>query len=179
MSRLTGLINYVHSPRNISFNTSTGKGGGRVRPRFNLREFGIDERYTIDEFISVMDDYIVGCDQSPDSEIVSMAKSYLKGVAATIVISAKAPTWTDIRRVLLEHYRPEDEDRTHMAMFMTMRRLKGKTPLALSVRIRTSTSWAHPDATEAQSNMQMIQTFLMAMDDKELKTLVLASNNIN
>ena len=163
------------TPRNTSMNT-TYRGGHRFRPKFNLREFGLDERYTIDEFISVMDDYVKSCDQTPESEVVSMVRSYLKGVAATIVIAARVSTWQEIRGVLLEHYRPEGEDRTHMAKLMSMRRLKGESPLALSVRIRTSTNIAHPESTQKQQNMQMIQTFLLAMDDNQLKTLVLASN---
>ena len=167
---------YSPAPRNSTLNTTGGRVHSRFRPKFNLREFGVDDRYTIDEFVSVMDDYVRSCDQSTEAEICAVVKSYLKGVAATIVLDARVKSWENIRKVLMDHYRPEDEDRTHLAMLTHMHRSKGEAPASLAVRIRTSTNKAYPDWSLAQMDKQMLQTFLTAMDDPQLQTLVLASN---
>ena len=78
--------------------------------------------------------------------------------------------------MLLEHYRPEGEDRTHMTALIAMRRKKGEAPSSLSVRIRTSTRKAYPHLTLKELDSHMIQTFIQAMGDKDLKKVVLTND---
>ena len=99
-----------------------------LRPKFNLRTFGKDvEQYTIDEFISTMDDYVKPF--APDSDkLRACIKSHLTGEASSVVLDADAQTWEEIKAALLLHYRPDGEDRTHMAALQYMRQKKGETP---------------------------------------------------
>ena len=91
-----------------------------LRPKFNLRTFGKDvEQYTIDEFISTMDDYVKPFDQD-SNELRACIKSHLTGEAASVVLNADAQTWEDMKAALLLHYRPDGEDRTHMAALENM-----------------------------------------------------------
>ena len=97
-------------------------------PKFNLKTFGRDDNYTIDEFISVMGDYILGF-PGQDNEMRAVVKSYLTGEASNVVIDADAKTWDEIKTVLLEHYRPAGEDRMHMAALMAMQKNKHEAHL--------------------------------------------------
>ena len=142
-----------------------------MRPKFNLRTFGKDvEQYTIDEFVSTMDDYVKPF--APDSdELRACIKSHLTGEVSSVVLDADAQTWDEIRAALLLHYRPEGEDRTHMAALQYMRQKKGETPASLAVRVRRSTKRAFPQMQISALDSIMIQHFLRAMDNKELSRL--------
>ena len=69
-----------------------------------------------------MDDYIKRYPVSDPEEVCAAVRSHLTGVASQIVIDAKDKSWQDIRKTLLGHYRPDGEDRTHMAMLISMQR---------------------------------------------------------
>ena len=125
------LSDQQHDSRWSSHN-STGRSSYVAKPKFNLKTFGKDDSYTIDEFISTMNDYVMGF-PGQDHEIRAAVKSYLTGEAACVVIDADAQTWEDIKTVLLAHYRPDGEDRTHMASLLTMKRKYNETPSSLSV----------------------------------------------
>ena len=111
-----------------TFSTSGGRGGSRARPNFNLKPFGRDDHYAIEEFVSVMDDYVRGFDNAQPEDISAAVRSYLTGEAATIVFDSDAKTWEQIKATLIGHFR-----RTHMAKLMAMRRNKGETPASLAV----------------------------------------------
>ena len=82
-----------------------------------------------------MDDYVKPF--APDSdELRACIKSHITGEASSIVLDADAHTWDEIRAALLLHYRPEGEDRTHMAALEYMRQKKGEAPASLAVRVR-------------------------------------------
>ena len=90
------------------------------RPKFNLRTGKDVEQYTIDEFVSTMDDYVKPF--APDSdELRACIKSHLTGEAASVVLDADAQTWEEMKAALLLHYQPDGEDRTHMAALEYMR----------------------------------------------------------
>ena len=146
------------------------------RPKFNLKTFGKDiESYTIDEFISVMDDYVKPF--APDSdELRASIKSHVTGEASSVIIDADAKTWPEMKAALLLHYRPDGEDRTHMAALMAMKRKDKETPSSLAVRIRTSTRKAHPHLKLVDLDASMIQCFLRAMEDHELNRTVLSQD---
>ena len=80
-----------------------------------------------------MDDYVRGFDHAQPEDISAAVRSYLTGEAATIVFDSDAKTWEQIKATLIGHFRPEGEDRTHMAKLMSMRRNKGETPASLAV----------------------------------------------
>ena len=61
-----------------------------------------------------MDDYVKPF--APDSdELKACIKSHLTGEAASVVLDADAQTWEEMKAALLLHFRPDGEDRTHMA----------------------------------------------------------------
>ena len=155
--------------------SSGGRSNYKFRPKFNLKQFGQDNNYSIEEFISVMNDYIrINMDSAEPDDIAAAAKSYLTGEAMTIILDAEATTWSGIKKALLAHYRPAGEDRTHMAKLLNMRRQNNETPASLAIRVRYSTKKAHPLLTLPLLDNQMIVTFLQAMGDKDLERLVIA-----
>ena len=164
-----------HNSRWDSFNSSGNRSSYRPKPKFNLKTFGRDENYTIDEFISVMDDYVLGFPGQTE-ETCAVVKSYLTGEASSVVIDADAKTWEEIKAVLLDHYRPAGEDRTHMAALLAMQRKRGEAPSSLAVRIRTSTRKAYPNLKLNDLDAHMIQIFLRAMNDKDLVKTVLTND---
>ena len=90
-----------------------------------------------------------------------------------VVLDAGCITWEDIKEALLAHYRPDGEDRTHMAALMSMqKKSKSETASSLSVRIRTSARKAYPHIKMEDLDSIMIQAFLQATGVK----MVLAQN---
>ena len=121
-----------------SHSRSTSFNQRSPRPKFNLKTFGKDiESYTIDEFISVMDDYVKPFALDSD-ELRASIKSHVTGEASSVIIDADAKTWPEMKAALLLHYRPDGEDRTHMAALMVMKKKDKETPSSLAVRIRTA-----------------------------------------
>ena len=90
------------------------------RPKFSLRTFrGDTDKYDVDKFISTVDDYIMGYDKN-SIEVRASVKSHLTCEAARVVIDAEAKKWDKMKEALLAQYRPDGEDRTHMAILYTM-----------------------------------------------------------
>ena len=59
------------------------------RPKFNLHTFGKDvEQYTIDEFVSTMDDYVKPF-ALDSNELRACIKSHLTGEAASVVLDRR------------------------------------------------------------------------------------------
>ena len=163
-------------PQSFRWQTGNTSSSSRMpRPKFNLKTFGRDESYTIDEFISVMNDYVQGF-EADSPELMASIKSHLTGEAASVVLDADCRTWEEIKEALLMHYRPDGEDRTHMATLMSMKRKSGETPSSLAVRIRTSTRKAYPHLKIADLDSIMIQHFLTAIGDKDLNRTVLSQD---
>ena len=145
-------------------------------PKFNLKTFGSDDNFTIDEFVSVMDGYIRKFENRQPEEISSLVLSYLTGEAFSVVKGADAGSWKDMRSALLEHYHPDGENRAYIVALKIMRRKEGEAPSSLAVRIRACTRRAYPEGKLTEMDTLMIQTFLRAMDDKGLELIVLAYN---
>ena len=105
---------------------SHGRSRG-PRPKFNLRTFGKDNSYTIEEFLSTTEDYVASFEDCP-AEAVSSVKSYLAGEAAAIVHDAGVTTWEEIRKVLLEHYVPLGHERANQSALSYLKRERGENP---------------------------------------------------
>ena len=135
-------------PRLRVFSGDTSSGGVYLsRPKFNLRTFGKDDAsYSLEEFLSTMDNYVDSFDVCPQ-EAVASVKSYLAGQAAAIVYDADVSTWEEIKDVLWRHYVPEGYDRSQQSALVYMKR----DPI-------------------------MINCFLQAWGDKDVEKTVLANN---
>ena len=147
-----------------------------LRPKFHLRTFGKDvDNYTIEEFISIMNDYVKPFDKD-SNELRACIKTHITGEAAIVVLNADAQTWEDMKTALLLHYRPECEYRAHMATLEIIRQQNGESPASLAVRVRRCAKKAFPHLQLADLDSIMIKHFLRAMDNKELTRLALTQD---
>ena len=145
------------------------------RPRFNLRTFGKDPSYTIEEFLSTMDDYVTSFEDC-EEEAVASVKSYLAGEASALVIDAGARKWAEIREVLRDHYIPPGHEKTHQTALVNMKLYKGETPTSLSIRVRTTMRKAFPSLGRSHRDPMMINAFLQALGDDDIHKTVYAQN---
>ena len=141
------------------------------RPKFNLRTFGKDPNYTIEEFLSTMDDYVASFEDCA-GEAVASVKSYLAGEASALVIDAGAREWSEIREVLQDHYIPPGHEKTHQTALVNMKLHKGETPTSLSIRVRTTMRKAFPTLARSHRDPMMINAFLQALGDDDVHKTV-------
>ena len=155
------------------WDTRSSSGRSRaMKPKFNLRTFGRDPAYTIEEFISTMNDYVRGFDDQPH-EIVAAVKSFIAGEAATIVLDSGADCWEGIRDALWAHYRPVGDDRTHQHIMAKMKKHPDESAQSLSIRVRSTGRRAYPKSTFDCMEPFLIQTFLRAWGDEDVERTVL------
>ena len=159
----------------VHYDTSSDEGIGSPRPKFNLRTFGTDSSYTIEEFLSTMGDYVDSFKNCPQRAMASV-KSYLTGEAAALVVDAGATTWEEIRTILLEHYIPQGHDRAQQSALNYLKRERGENPSTLSVRVRVTAREAYPKLNRLDRDPIMINSFLKAWGDRDVERIVLANN---
>ena len=167
-----------YTARQTPYQANSTSGSERrrgPRPKFNLRTFGRDPLYTIEEFVATMNDYVTSFGDC-EEEAVASIKSYLTGEASALVIDSGAREWEEIREVLIRHYVPPGHEKTHQAALTSMRLLKGETPTSLSVRVKTTMRKAFPTLDRRNRDPLMGNTFLQALGDEDITRAVLAQN---